>query len=629
MKNAISISILTAISCTTFALLNKKGPIKGDDVINKFCLKDSSGKIVDSVTSDLYGNLRLKGNSVGMYTLESYSDSSFKPLKIYLDTAINTYQFLQVYDYLNQNTYSTVGRTAMISSTKVKSKSIVTKRITEIESMVESKAIDGVAIRGSLKDMSKKMMTDELTTEDITSEIKTTEKEAKSGVMTAGLWNDLDNWTKFNTTLKENSAQWKPWGLNLINKRFSIELLDNSSERNPIIGAKIRLIDPVTDSVIWLAQTDNRGICELWGELNTESIDLDKEYIAQWVHNAENIEKLGLVAPTQDVKETFLVKPVSNPSNVEISFIVDATGSMGDEINYLKEELMDLMLDIQEKLPCSNVRLSSVFYRDNSDAYVTKKTEFTEHVEDVVNFVSNQHAGGGGDFPEAVDAGLQVCIEELDWSKKALAKIAFLILDAPPHSEKAAEIQRLAKVASSKGIKIIPVVASGINKTTEFLMKELAAVTSGDYIYITDHSGVGGSHIKPTGVKEDVDLLKNQFAKVIVKYTKNKDCDLNNKIEREQRITVFGDQEVLLQTFPNPATEYIDVRASHEIEEISLFSISGNKISTTIYNDGELMQRFVIDKISRGLYVLKAKVKGQIYSQQILILESNKSIRRD
>ena len=629
MKNAISISILTAISCTTFALLNKKDPVKGDDVKNKFYLKDSSGKIVDSVTSDLYGNLRLKGNSVGMYTLESYSDSSFKPLKIYLDTAINTYQFLQVYDYLNQNTYSTVGRTAMISSTKVKSKSIVTKRITEIESMVESKAIDGVAIRGSLKDMSKKMMADELTTEDITSEIKTTEKEAKSGVMTAGLWNDLDNWTKFNTTLKENSAQWKPWGLNLINKRFSIELLDNSSERNPIIGAKIRLIDPVTDSVIWLAQTDNRGICELWGELNTESIDLDKEYIAQWVHNAENIEKLGLVAPTQDVKETFLVKPVSNPSNVEISFIVDATGSMGDEISYLKEELMDLMLDIQEKLPCSNVRLSSVFYRDNSDAYVTKKTEFTEHVEDVVNFVSNQHAGGGGDFPEAVDAGLQVCIEELDWSKKALAKIAFLILDAPPHSEKAAEIQRLAKVASSKGIKIIPVVASGINKTTEFLMKELAAVTSGDYIYITDHSGVGGSHIKPTGVKEDVDLLKNQFAKVIVKYTKNKDCDLNNKIEREQRITVFGDQEVLLQTFPNPATEYIDVRASHEIEEISLFSISGNKISTTIYSDGELMQRFVIDKISRGLYVLKVKVKGQIYSQKILILESNNSIRRD
>ena len=629
MKNAISISILTAISCTTFALLNKKDPVKGDDVINKFCLKDSSGKIVDYVTSDLYGNLRLKGNSVGMYTLESYSDSSFKPLKIYLDTAINTYQFLQVYDYLNQNTYSTVGRTAMISSTKVKSKSIVTKRITEIESMVESKAIDGVAIRGSLKDMSKKMMTDELTTEDITSEIKTTEKEAKSGVMTAGLWNDLDNWTKFNTTLKENSAQWKPWGLNLINKRFSIELLDKSSERNPIIGAKIRLIDPVTDSVIWLAQTDNRGICELWGELNTESIDLDKEYIAQWVHNAENIEKLGLVAPTQDVKETFLVKPVSNPSNVEISFIVDATGSMGDEISYLKEELMDLMLDIQEKLPCSNVRLSSVFYRDNSDAYVTKKTEFTEHVEDVVNFVSNQYAGGGGDFPEAVDAGLQVCLEELDWSEKALAKIAFLILDAPPHSEKAAEIQRLAKVASSKGIKIIPVVASGINKTTEFLMKELAAVTSGDYIYITDHSGVGGSHIKPTGVKEDVDLLKNQFAKVIVKYTKNKDCDLKNKIEREQRITVFGDQEVLLQTFPNPATEYIDVRASHEIEEISLFSISGNKISTTIYNDGELMQRFVIDKISRGLYVLKVKVKGQIYSQQILILESNNSIRRD
>ncbi len=630
MKNSISISILTALSCSAFALLNNNSKQKDDTGKNIFLLKDKSGKTISQLKSDEYGNFRISSKKEGYYTIENKSDTTFKPLTIYLDTLERTYQFIQVFDYLNKvASESNKERvTAEITSSRTVTgrKPIkylkVPSKVHSIEE--ESAVMDEVAVEGISITESK-----DLTTDDIVAPTSKVKKTAKSGVMTAGLWNDLENWEIFKTTLEENTEHWKPWGLNLINKRFSIELLDNSAERKPIIGAQIRLIDPKTDSVIWVAQTDNRGICELWGDLTAEKIDVNTEYIAQWVKNPENIEKLGLVSPTQDVKETFLVKSYTNPNNVDISFVVDATGSMGDEINYLKEELMDLMLDIQEKLPCSNVRLSSVFYRDFTDNYVTRKTEFTENVEDVVSFVSNQSAGGGGDFPEAVDEGLKVCLEELSWSNKALAKITFLILDAPPHDEKALEIQRLAKEASKKGIKIIPVVASGINKTTEFLMKELAAITSGDYIYITDHSGVGNSHLKPTGVKENVDLLKNQFMKVIEKYTLNIDCNPENNIEREQRITVFGDQEVSLQTFPNPATNYIDVRASHAIEEISLFSISGLQISTVAYQGEHQKQRFILNNISRGLYVLKVKVKNQIYTQKVLVLGAGNSNRQD
>ena len=630
MKNAISISIMAAISCTAFALLNSNDSKKDDPEKNIFLLKNKTGETISQLKSDEYGNFRISSDIEGFYTIESKSDESFKPLTIYLDTLERTYQFIQVFDYLNK-TASESNRervTAEITSRRTVTGRKPMKYLkvpSKVHSIEEESAVmDEVAVEGISITESKDLTTDYVVTP--TSKVK---KTAKSGVMTAGLWNDLENWDMFTTTLVENKEHWKPWGLNLINKRFSIELLDNSAGRKPIIGAQIRLVNPKTDSVIWVAQTDNRGICELWSDLTAEKIDVNTEYIAQWVKNPENIEKLGLVSPTQDVKETFLVKSYTNPSNVDISFVVDATGSMGDEINYLKEELMDLMLDIQEKLPCSKVKLSSVFYRDVTDNYVTRKTEFTEHVEDVVSFVSNQSAGGGGDFPEAVDAGLQVCLEELSWSDKALAKITFLILDAPPHNEKALEIQRLAKVASKKGIKIIPVVASGINKTTEFLMKELASITSGDYIYITDHSGVGNSHLKPTGVKENVDLLKNQFIKVIEKYTLNIDCNPEKNIEREQRTTVFGDQEVSLQTFPNPATSYIDIRASHAIEEVSLFSISGFQISNVAYQEEQKKQRFILNNISRGLYVLKVKVKNQIYTQKVLVLGAVNSNRQD
>ncbi len=635
MKNSISISILTALSCSAFALLNNNSKQIDDTGKNIFLLKDKSGKTISQLKSDEYGNFRISSKIEGYYTIENKSDATFKPLTIYLDTLERTYQFIQVFDYLNkvasesnkERVTAEIASMRKVTGRKPMKYLKVPSKVHSIEA--ESAEIDEVVVEGISIIESKDISSMDMVSDDLVAPTSKVKKSAKSGVMTAGLWNDLENWELFKTTLEENMEHWKPWGLNLINKRFSIELLDNSAERKPIIGAQIRLIDPKTDSIIWVAQTDNRGICELWSDLTAEKMNINTEYVAQWVINPENIEKLGLVSPTQDVKETFLVKPVINPNNVDISFVVDATGSMGDEINYLKEELMDLMLDIQEKLPCSNVRLSSVFYRDLTDNYVTRKTEFTENVEDVVSFVSNQSAGGGGDFPEAVDEGLKVCLEELSWSYKALAKITFLILDAPPHDEKALEIQRLAKEASKKGIKIIPVVASGINKTTEFLMKELAAITSGDYIYITDHSGVGNIHLKPTGVKENVDLLKNQFMKVIEKYTLNIDCNPENNIEREQRITVFGDQEVSLQTFPNPATNYIDVRASHTIEEISLFSISGLQISKIAYQGEQQTQRYKLNNISRGLYIVKVKVKNQIYSHKVLILGTGNSNRLD
>ncbi|MFT6962124.1 MAG: hypothetical protein ACJAWV_001851 [Flammeovirgaceae bacterium] len=57
-----------------------------------------------------------------------------------------------------------------------------------------------------------------------------------------------------------------------------------------------------------------------------------------------------------------------------------------------------------------------------------------------------------------MDDGLDVAINQLQWSKKADARLLFLVLDAPPHNnkKKIRRIKGLIKEAAKKGIRIIP-----------------------------------------------------------------------------------------------------------------------------------------------------------------------------
>jgi len=295
---------------------------------------------------------------------------------------------------------------------------------------------------------------------------------------------------------------------------------------------------------------------------------------------------------------------------------------MGDEISYLKAELMDVMMKLQKSAPCSPIRLSSVFYKDQGDEYVTRKMPFVNRIDDVVSFVSDQYAGGGGDFPEAVHSGLSVAINEMDWSKKALTKIIFLILDAPPHTENAKDIQKLMQQASEKGIKIIPITASGIDKPSEFCMKYLAAGTGGDYIYITDHSGVGNGHIKPTGVVEDVDLLNTQILKTMKKYSQWDGCTKQDSIINpvEPRIDIFGNDQIQISAFPNPASKYINVKSNVIAQKMSIYSLGGSLIQEKT----EIQSREVqldVSSFSDGLYILNVIIEGKSFSNKFFVIK--------
>lgn len=338
--------------------------------------------------------------------------------------------------------------------------------------------------------------------------------QPQGGLVTAGEWNDLDNWDFYQKTLMKEPFKGFPddWQM-YTNHRIAVAL---TAKNKPAANATVTLFR--NDTPIWTAKTDNLGRAELWvgafqkeKELNPTLLRLKVN--EQWVSTAA-------ISETQ-VNRIALDETLPSPTNqVQIAFMVDATGSMGDELEFLKMDLKKVINEVQKTNTQLKISTATVFYRDEGDEYVVKHSPFTEDINQTTEFISQQRADGGGDFPEAVDKAL-VQLNQLQWQPEARTRIAFLVLDAPPHNKPAviSSIQYSVKTAAASGIKLIPVVASGIDKTTEFLMRFIAMYTNGTYVFITDHSGIGNKHLEPSVGEYQVEKLSDLMVRLIKKYS--------------------------------------------------------------------------------------------------------------
>ena len=356
--------------------------------------------------------------------------------------------------------------------------------------------------------------------------ISTTAIVAQSGTLTAG---ELNDFTKFElwTDLSEGSlnAHVGEWNIRP-QKRYT--LLLTNAEGGAVVNAEVSLLND-EDLVMYTTTTNNAGRADLWAHLYSENLN-DASYKISIQYLGNSFTTTNLVSAEKGTNH--LQVPVScyNPSNVDIAFVVDATGSMSDEIAYLQAELENVISDVQGKNEGLSIRTSSVFYRDVTDEYLTRQSDFSADLATTTSFIKEQSAKGGGDMPEAVDAALEEAVLNFSWSDDTRAKLLFLVLDAPPHND-AESVERMKKVteaASKLGIRIIPIVGSGANKSTEYLMRSVALATGGTYIFLTDHSGVGGSHMAPSTDAYDVTYLNDLMKEVIARYTTASSCHNDN-----------------------------------------------------------------------------------------------------
>lgn len=345
-----------------------------------------------------------------------------------------------------------------------------------------------------------------------------------AGVVTAGEWNDLDNWNFWNGLMdgqkEENFYSYLNYWSLYTDTRFAVTVVDAAGV--PVCGAKVELFVNESQKPSWTAVSDNNGSAELWYNIGS-SVDTDevKTFTAA-VNGAKLTEPL---IPTYGSDEqvsmnTLIAEQVTTRNSADIAFIVDATGSMSDEIDFLKDDLLNI-IQRASSVTDKQIRTAALFYRDEGDEYVTKCEDFNTDPEKTLKFIRKQSAGGGGDYPEAVHTALEEALQDLSWGEDNYARVAFLLLDAPPHYQQdvISSLQKSIKLYAANGIKIIPIAASGVDKNTEFILRLMAIFTDGTYTFITNHSGVGDDHIIPTIGQYQVEQLNDLIVRLIEKYT--------------------------------------------------------------------------------------------------------------
>lgn len=341
---------------------------------------------------------------------------------------------------------------------------------------------------------------------------------AEAGTLTAGEWNDLNNWKFWQSLMqKKNFSEYQQEWQFFPSQRYSVRVIDDIGQ--PVMDCKVELIGN-DKSKVWEAKTNNSGIAELWAQPFSENKALNNKVIISYngkTHQLESPQTFIEGTNTFTLKET-----ATMPDNrADVMFVVDATGSMEDEIAYLKKELEDVVAQVKVDQPSLSLQIGSVFYRDKGDKYVTRSSALSANTDATINFINGQSADGGGDYPEAVDQALNEAISQQNWSESARTRIVFLMLDAPPHHDTKSlkRVQESIAKAAEKGVKLIPIASSGIDKKTEFLMRFFSLTTNGSYVFMTDHSGVGNGHVEPTIGEYRVEYLNELLTRIITQST--------------------------------------------------------------------------------------------------------------
>ncbi len=346
------------------------------------------------------------------------------------------------------------------------------------------------------------------------------EWELEPGQLSAGEYRDLDDWAFWRGLFDQNGdqdtapffGQEARWGLFTAGRIPVVVQFDGA----PVVDARVALMDSAQHK-LFEARTDNLGRAELYTGLLDGVAASDLTVTAAAGTAAASMDIAGATGD-ETVTLTLDADPAAAAKVLDLMFVIDTTGSMGDELNYLQAELENVIETVAaDNAQMLDIRVSVNFYRDQGDQYVVRSFPFTTDVADMVDILGMQLASGGGDYPEAVEAALTDAVFDHEWSDDATARLLFLVLDAPPHHTDGivTELGEAIDEAARLGVRVVPLAASGVDKDTESMLRLMDVATGGTYTFLTDHSGIGNSHIEPTIGDYEVERLNNLLIRVI------------------------------------------------------------------------------------------------------------------
>ena len=139
----------------------------------------------------------------------------------------------------------------------------------------------------------------------------------------------------------------------------------------------------------------------------------------------------------------------------DILYLVDATGSMGKELQAAKDQVINIAMDLKAKYPKLNFKFGAIFYRDKVVNPKGKNELFdlTDNIQNLKKSISKINpSGGGSDGPEDWVTAYKLSIENIKWRKGT--RLIIHIADYGGHGAEFSNKDRY----SSEGPKMIPLI---------------------------------------------------------------------------------------------------------------------------------------------------------------------------
>ncbi len=239
-----------------------------------------------------------------------------------------------------------------------------------------------------------------------------------------------------------------------------------------------------------------------------------------------------------DVK-TQAARPAYQNVPLDILFVLDTTGSMGEEIQRLKTTIEIINLNLAALSSRPRVRFGLVLYRDRGDDYTTEVVPLTEDLARFKKSLEGVRADGGGDDPEDLQSALHDAMREVRWNTEGI-RLAFVITDAAPHLDYGADYTYVDAVhdARAAGIKVFSVGTGGLDIAGELPLRQISQYTYAKYIFLTygeqgeSGGGAPGSVSHHTGSNYQTDKLEA----IIIRFAREELANLT-----DQPLTDEGD----------------------------------------------------------------------------------------
>ena len=351
---------------------------------------------------------------------------------------------------------------------------------------LDSVTVTGRRVRAESRTMAKAMAADDR------SAMVATASQARSGTLTAGDYDDLLNPQLYARYAQKYLQGRQQTALPFVDTRAPLKVRVLGRDGKPLAFAEVIARDG--DGSQLRLHTAANGIALFFPALDQLSGRVQLEVSATGTQPKRR--QVDLAALGNDHTVTVELPVTSRaPQALDLLLAIDTTGSMGDELEYLQAELDSIVAGLRKSRAGVDLRVGLVVYRDIGDDYVTRSFPLSSNLADLRKHLGDQHADGGGDYPEAVDAAFADA-NRFDWRTDAV-KVMLHVADAPPHDKKAGAAWQHALALRERGVHIVPVAASGVADEAQYLMRSMAAVTQSRYLFLTDDSGVGLPHAEP------------------------------------------------------------------------------------------------------------------------------------